>query len=143
MALLLAGNSGFPIRGSGTGEEIREEEMRKQKDNADKSSKQLSTLDIGTPVLVQDPITKRWDKSAIITRRRNARSYTIRTPNGKFYLRNRKFLRPKKEDLPSGSPLPSSTIPSSPILKKDPKTSTTVPLRRSQRRRQPTIRFKN
>ena len=76
-------------------ESRRREEIDKRKTCADESSKSLPTLSVGTKVIVQNPITKRWDSTAVITKRRSERSYTIRNESGKFYLRNRKFLRPK------------------------------------------------
>ena len=123
-----------------THESCRKEKMDKQKSYADLSSKTLPPLDVGTHVIVQDPISKRWNSSAVITHRRNARSYTIRSPNGKFYLRNRKFLRPKTETS-TYSPTPPKPSLSSPILKSEHCNSNPDPLRRSQRQRKVTFRY--
>ena len=123
-------------------ESRRREEMEKRKINVDQSSKSLPALSVGTQVIVQNPITKRWDSTAVITKKRNDRSYTIRNESGKFYLRNRKFLRPKNQ-VPIHSVEPAledssrTNLPQRPILKQ--KHHMDQPLRRSTRVRR--IRF--
>ena len=97
-------------------ESRRKEEMEKKKLIADKSSKPLSLLEVGDTVLIQDPISKRWDSSALVVHRRNERSYKVRTSNGKYYLRNRKFLRPKFEPSSDGTSL-IKPVPAPMILK--------------------------
>ena len=120
-------------------ESRRREEMRKQKSNDDQSSKRLPQLAVGDHVIVQNPISKRWDINAVIIEKRNNRSYIIRNENGKCYLRNRKFLRP----IPMESTSCGQTDvfpPCQPILKKQ-KERSEQPLRRSTRQRKIQFRF--
>ena len=106
--------------------------MEKKKLIADKSSKPLSLLEVGDTVLIQDPISKRWDSSALVVHRRNERSYKVRTSNGKYYLRNRKFLRPKFEPSSDGTSL-IEPVPAPTILKPANHNSLSGPIRRSPR----------
>ena len=102
--------------------------MTKRKGRVDQSSKVLSTLSVGTKVLVQDMKSKRWDINAVVTQvRKNNRSYTIKTENGKFYLRNRKFLRPVDQQ-------PRETVEAGPqLILKSPSSESVKSPRRSTR----------
>ena len=53
-------------------------------------------LVVGQHVRLQNPVTKRWDRTGVITRiLRPIRQYTIRLDgSGRLVLRNRRFLRP-------------------------------------------------
>ena len=58
--------------------------------------KQLSILNIGQHVRVQNPISKKWDQQGVITEKReNMRSYVVDI-EGTSYIRNRRFLKPIK-----------------------------------------------
>ena len=68
----------------------------KQKMEYDKHAKEMSKLDIGTSVLIQNPYNRQWDQSGIVvSMRENGRSYEVEN-DGKIYLRNRRFLRENK-----------------------------------------------
>ena len=116
-----------------THEVRRKEEMDKRKNSVDQSSKSLSPLPVGTEVYVQNPISKRWDSSAVITHQRNDRSYTIKNDLGKYYLRNRKFLRPKTACSVPAPSLSNSIQPGPSILKPRKTRSNSGPIRRSPR----------
>ena len=56
----------------------------------------LTKLAVGQRVRIQNAVTKRWDRTGVVTRiLRAIRQYTIRLDgSGRLVLRNRKFLRP-------------------------------------------------
>ena len=85
----------------------------------------LKTLNSGQRVLVQNPISKSWDKKGIVLDvRPDGRSYEVNIDSGKFFVRNRAFLRPI-----SDSPLhQDSQLSNSPPDSDEPAT-----LRRSSR----------
>ncbi|TRY74055.1 hypothetical protein TCAL_08747 [Tigriopus californicus] len=59
------------------------------------STRSLPALHIGTPVWIQDPTNKLWNKMGVIEDiRKRDRSYVICIPGGRTYVRNRRFLRP-------------------------------------------------
>ena len=60
----------------------------------DKGAVPLTPLVPGTAVLVQHPLTKRWDKRAkIISATNSGRSYQIEFSDGRLTRRNRRFLK--------------------------------------------------
>ncbi|CAB4046066.1 Transposon Tf2-6 poly [Paramuricea clavata] len=63
--------------------------------------RELKKLKQGDTVIIQNPITKRWNDEGIVKSiRNNGRSYWIETNNGWVTLRNRRFLRPFNPNLP-------------------------------------------
>ena len=60
------------------------------------SRHELPILDPGQPVVVQNPLTKRWtDHGIIIGFGQNSREYVVELKrNGKRYVRNRRFMKP-------------------------------------------------
>ena len=73
--------------------------MEKEKKRTDQHSKKLTNLHTGEKIVIQNPITKRWDtKGVVIEKRKNGRSYLIRA-NGRYYTRNRIFLRTCQNEL--------------------------------------------
>ncbi len=60
----------------------------------DKNAADLSPLDQGDHVKVQDPKTKLWDKVGLVLSSGRNRDYHVVTDSGKSYWRNRRFLRP-------------------------------------------------
>ena len=73
----------------------RRKKARKKEAHENKSSRYKSWLEPGQHVISQHVLTKRWDQHAVILKRLPyERSYVIRI-NGREYLRNRRFLRPK------------------------------------------------
>ena len=70
---------------------------QKRKNNTKKwePRRNLNELEIGQKVLVQDPITLKWDKQGRIKNvRKGKRSYEVRLSNNKLYIRNKRFIRP-------------------------------------------------
>ncbi|CAB4046356.1 Hypothetical predicted protein [Paramuricea clavata] len=59
-------------------------------------------------VLIQNPITKKWDESGIVlSERKHGGSYWIKTDNNWRTIRNRRFLKPiarKCEDKTENEP---------------------------------------
>ena len=58
----------------------------------DRSARQLKLLQIGDHVLIQNTISKEWDRTGIIVQRKD-REYKIRLPSGRALTRNRQFLQ--------------------------------------------------
>ena len=79
-----------------------EERKRLMENTEHKPKLTLRELTIGQKVLIQNPLTNKWDNKGRITGiRPNGRSYDILFDSGKAFIRNRKFLRPiqnKEED---------------------------------------------
>ncbi len=71
------------------------------KNDYDKHAHELPYLAIGTTIRLQDPITKHWDKTAVIQSRGRHRNYRVRLPSGRCYWRNRRFLRPTHASDPA------------------------------------------
>ncbi|TRY78894.1 hypothetical protein TCAL_06735, partial [Tigriopus californicus] len=59
----------------------------------DRSTKIQDPLPAGTSVLVQNPISKRWDGTAVVVGIPDRRRYHLRFPSGRILWRNRKFIR--------------------------------------------------
>ena len=73
----------------------RDATMDKDKERFDHHSTPLPPLHDGQRVLIQSPITKRWDTMGTITSKRDTgRSYNIELDDGKHTIRNRRFLKP-------------------------------------------------
>ena len=67
-----------------------------------------------TPVLLQDPTTRRWDRTGVVVEVSRYRTYRVKLPSGRVLWRNRRFLRPRAEDVPDVSPHASAQAPSVP-----------------------------
>ena len=53
----------------------------------------------GTPVRIQNTHTKNWDKTGkIIKKNADRDSYIVQSPEGRLFTRNRKYLRPAREE---------------------------------------------
>ena len=79
--------------------ERREREMARRGETLQESSKYrriLPELSVGDAVRIQNPVTKRWDRTGVVTRLlRSIRQYTVRLDgSGRLVMRNRRFLRP-------------------------------------------------
>ena len=75
-------------------EEARNKERARQKQSFDTGSRSLPPLAVGDRVLVQHPLTKRWDnKATIASVTDTGRSYEIIFTNGRQTRRNRRFLK--------------------------------------------------
>ncbi|XP_064100829.1 uncharacterized protein K02A2.6-like [Macrobrachium nipponense] len=54
----------------------------------------LAPLKLDDNVRIQDPISKRWDKTGVIMGIGKSRDYHVKLPSGRILWRNRRFLRP-------------------------------------------------
>ena len=68
----------------------------------DKFAKELPTLQLGDHVLVQDPVSLKWDRHATIVDQ-DRRRYRLRFPSGRVLFRNRRFLRKMKAQVQEGA----------------------------------------
>ena len=77
-------------------ERMMTEKAERLQEESGRSASHLPKLAVGQHVRVQDSVTKRWDRSGVVTRiLRPIRQYTIRLDgSGRLVLRNRRFLRP-------------------------------------------------
>ena len=100
---------------------------RKEADHYDVSAKEHRPLRLGQHVLLQDQRTGLWDCTGIISGiSQNHRSFLVRTPSGRVYWRNRRFLRPLRplitcssrpgEPAPEPSPDGTAAVPASPQM---------------------------
>ena len=69
--------------------------MAKVKKDFDAGRRTLTSLPVGTLVVIQDRKTKRWSiRGTVLEKKKNRNTYTVEAVSGRRYLRNRKFLRP-------------------------------------------------
>ncbi len=73
-------------------------QAQKGMDRYDKSARTLAPLPVGTHVLIQNVISKVWDRSGIIVAIGHHRKYQIKMPSGRLLWRNRRFLRKTSVD---------------------------------------------
>ena len=76
------------------------------------SARDLKPLRVGTPVRIQDPISKRWDRVGDIVGVGQNRDYRVKLPSGRTWWRNRRFLRrynAEAEDDDPTSPAPAES----------------------------------
>jgi transposase InsO family protein len=74
----------------------------------DKAAHALPALDAGDAVVLQHPITKKWDTYATVSDvRESGRSYIVKTDDGRILTRNRRFIRPRPAPPTATSPPPS------------------------------------
>ena len=79
----------------------------------------LKKLHVNQRILVQHPITKKWENKGKITGiRSKGRSYEILLDSGKKYIRNRAFLRPISEFQQ-----PNTEVPITPEITAKPRRS--------------------
>ena len=104
------------------------EQRRREAEHYNASARQHRPLQIGQHVLMQDPRTGLWDSTGTISGlSQQRRSFLVRTPSGRIYWRNRRFLRPLRPlitvggqpstspaDAPSPAPEVAVTEPSTP-----------------------------
>lgn len=83
----------------------RQQQRAKTKRKFDETSHLLPEFRSGAHVRVQHPTSKRWDQIGQVIRPRNAlkRSYIVKI-GSRFYVRNKRFLRPLKSAVPSDNP---------------------------------------
>ena len=62
-----------------------------------RSAKELPEIRPGTEVFIQNDLTRRWDKVGVVVEKLRYRSYLLRLPSGRTWVRNRRFIRAKKQ----------------------------------------------
>ena len=94
---------------------MREKEEAARRKCHDARSAELTHLQVSDKVIVQDIVTKKWNKPAeVVSVRESGRSYELKDMNGRYFIRNRKFLRravigqDEESDIDTGS-RPQST----------------------------------
>ena len=77
---------------------------------AEKTCRNLTPLEPGTPVRAQNPVTKLWDRTGSIVETLPHRQYTVRLDgSGRITLRNRKHLCPNLAQQPVSTPVGTHT----------------------------------
>ncbi|XP_063590912.1 uncharacterized protein K02A2.6-like [Penaeus indicus] len=69
----------------------------------DSHARPLQPLQIGSQVRIQDPVSRRWNKVAVVMGIGRSRDYLLRTTSGRVLWRNRRFLR--VVPIPSHAPV--------------------------------------
>ena len=69
----------------------------------------LPPLQVGNAVLIQHPISKCWSTPGVIVEVGPNRDYLVKTPAGRVFRRNRRFLRRRVPVMPAA--LLPSTVP--------------------------------
>ena len=120
-------------------ETLRREEVEAR---SKKDRRKLPPLQVGQLVIVQDPVSGRWDsRGTVKSVRRKRRSYLIDI-DGQEYLRNRRFLRSCLiQELPHYTPKPPKVKPILYTSSEEEAASRDVPLRRSTRQPKKIVRF--
>ncbi len=109
-----------------------------------KKPDRLPVLDVGQRVTVQNPTTKKWNKTGKILEHVRRRSYRVELDSGAVCWRNRKFLKPLPTPTITDSPAsPPSTTASPPSSTRSPEPAPSSPQtpRRSTRTRRKPVRF--
>ena len=101
----------------------------------DQVAQTLSTLDLGSKVRVQNPISKKWDIFGEVEQLKHRR-YLIRLDTGRVYWRNRRFLRLDKTEATNSMDDSASSPGKKCVSINDDATVHAIPPRRSTRRRQ-------
>ena len=71
----------------------------------------LPPFAVGNHVLIQHPITKRWETSGVIVEVGPNRDYLVKTPAGRIFRRNRRFLRRQIPIMPAAAEPPAAAGP--------------------------------
>jgi hypothetical protein len=100
-----------------------------------RSAHPLPPLVIGDSVIIQDHKTKRWSTPEIIVEVGPFRNYLVKTPAGRLFRRNRRFLRVFSPRIPQPQPPASASTTTTPFQQPGPAlpTATSSTLRRSRR----------
>jgi transposase InsO family protein len=95
----------------------------------------LPPLVIGDSVLIQDHKSKRWSTPRVIVEVGPFRDYLVKTPAGRLFRRNRRFLRVISPQIPRPQPPASTSTTTSPVQLPGPAppTAPSSTLRRSRR----------
>ena len=84
-----------------TAEKRAAERAAKTEDMYNQSAKSLRPLKLGTSVRVQNPITGRWDRVGVVVGIDQHRDYHVKLPSGRVCWRNRRYLRPASDAVPT------------------------------------------
>ena len=84
----------------------------------DRRSKPIGSPALGSPVVVQHPVSRRWEQLGTVVGLGQRRDLLVKLPSGRVLWRNRRFLRPfppaaagrRSPPAPeNGPPLPTPT----------------------------------
>ena len=84
-------------------EEAAQETQDKLQQSYNRNAHDLSALQVGNHVAIQNPNTKMWDIYGVITAIGPFRRYYVKTQSGRVLVRNRRFLR-KRSPLSIAAP---------------------------------------
>lgn len=131
--------------------DVLEKRARRSKElqvaHYNKKAHRLAPFVVGNHVIIQHPISKLWDTPGIVVEVGQHRDYLIKSPAGRIFRRNRRFLRRRIPTFPApANPPPQVIVPPpepaqdqqnqpDPILQPGP--TSPPPPRRSARPRQP------
>ncbi|MFO0203429.1 MAG: hypothetical protein ACK528_09905, partial [Alphaproteobacteria bacterium] len=74
----------------------------------------LPPFTVGNHVLIQHPISKRWETTGVIVEVGPNRDYLVKTPAGRIFRRNRRFLRRRVPVMPAAAGPPAAAPPAAP-----------------------------
>lgn len=74
-----------------------------------KRTRPLAAFVVGNYVLIQHPVSKQWATPGIIVEVGRHRDYLIKTPAGRIFRRNRRFLCPRIPIFPGTGSAPTAT----------------------------------
>ena len=111
----------------------------KTKSHYDNRSRPLPALEIGQPVLIQDPISNKWTTHGRVIGIGKFRDYHVETSSGSVKWRNRRFIRP--DHVPTSSTTTSTSTstttsmdpPAQPVKPTKHVSFTPIPARKSDR----------
>jgi hypothetical protein len=100
-----------------------------------RSAHPLPPLAIGDSVVIQDHKSKRWSTPGVIVEVGPFRDYLVKTPAGRLFRRNRRFLRVSSPRIPPSQPRESPPTTDAPFQRPGPAppTAPSTTLRRSRR----------
>ena len=78
-------------------QERKDSDLLDVQEHYNRSAKELPELSPGTQVFIQNDLTRRWDKVGVVVEKLRYRSYLLRLPSGRTWVRNRRFIRAKKQ----------------------------------------------
>lgn len=111
------------------------DQREKTKRRYDERAHPLKPFIVGEKVRVQDPVSKRWDKTGTIISTGPHRDYRIRFPSGRIYWRNRRFIKPDYSADAEALPHSVTINPTPDIIDEHPVPDPPVTSSSSRRRR--------
>jgi hypothetical protein len=88
--------------------DVLEKRARRSKElqiaHYNKHTRPLAPFVVGNHVLIQHPTSKLWCTPGVIVEVGHHRDYLIKTPAGRIFRRNRRFLRPRVPVFPTTTP---------------------------------------